>query len=262
MLPQLVALGPWRVNSYTALLALAALLGLLAARWLLHLPWRAVIDAQLCFALAAVLGGRLLFVVLNRSYFAQHPGEVMDLSRTPGLSAQGALIGTLLLASVWRNRRVLPAIALMTCLAGVAAAVGCIPNGCGHGREVFWTDGVWWQLRVDWPDAYLIRNPRLPAQAFAAGWAALCLFAAAWMARKHAQRPQLGLAFAVIGALSAGDFCAAFARADVQPTVAQLRVEQWLDVAILCASLPAALLRRRTHATHARASVPDRNAQA
>lgn len=262
MLPQFVALGPWQANSYTVLFALAAFLGLLAARWLLRLPWRAVIDAQLCFALAAVLSGRLLYVVVNRSYFAEHAGESMDLSRTPGLSAQGALIGVLLLAGVWRNQRVLPAIALMTCLAGIAAALGCIPNGCGHGREVFWTSGVWWQLRADWPDAYLIRNPRLPAQAFAAGWAAVCLFGAAWFARKHAQVQGLGLLLVVIGALSAGDFVVAFARADAQPTVAQLRVEQWFDVAILCALLPAALLRRRTHATHARASVPDRNAQA
>lgn len=262
MLPQFLAIGPWQVNSYSALIALAALLGLLASRWLLHLSWRAAIDAHLCAALAAILGGRAIYVAINWGYFAEHFGEAFDLGRTPGLSAQGALAGVLLLACLWRDQRALPSIALTVCLATVAAALGCIPNGCGYGREVFWTDGVLWQLRADWPDAYLIRNPRLPAQAWAAGWAVLCLSGVLWHDRKGVKMRSPGLCFVVIAALAAGDFGVAFARADAQPTVAQLRLEQWLDVAILCASLLAALLRRGTHATHARASVPDRNAQA
>ncbi|HEY3342936.1 MAG TPA: prolipoprotein diacylglyceryl transferase family protein, partial [Anaerolineae bacterium] len=132
---------------------------------------------------------------------------------------------------------------LMT-LAGAGASIGCIPAGCAYGREVFWTDGWLWQLRVDWPDATLINNPRLPTQLFMLIWLLVCLLII-WVAHtRHWRYSQGNRTLALwITLFAVGDFFIQFARADLMPVFGPLRAAQWADVAL--ALLGAGLLSLR-----------------
>lgn len=231
------------------------------------------LNAHALAAGCAALLGRALFVGLNSAYFYEHPAEILDISRTPGFSAQGALMGFLAALAIlhvrpdWRD-----SLAAAPLLAGLAASFGCIDVGCGAGREVFWTDGALWVLRVDWPDVALARAPRLPSQALLAAW----LLASLAVLRIWRPNGRTWLAAAAAGLCAAGDLLTQFTRADSAFFWSGLAIEQWLDVAILCASIALVFLHSRpasgrgpggarerdrerthSHATHARASVPD-----
>ncbi len=261
--------------SYSAWMALAALASVL---WAVgkSANWRGlgdVLNAHALAAICAALVGRAFFTGLNYPYFAEHPAEILDFARTPGFSAQGALTGFLFALGMLGNRPAWRAsLAVAPLLAGLAASLGCIESGCGAGREVFWTDGALWMLRVDWPDAILARAPRLPSQGFLALW----LLASLAVLRVWRSNGQNWLAAAAAGLCAAGDLLTQFTRAESTFFWSGLAIEQWLDVAILCASIAFVFLytrpangrgsggarerdreRTHSHATHARASVPD-----
>jgi hypothetical protein len=115
-------------------------------------------------------------------------------------------------------------------LLGIAASLGCIPNGCAYGREVFWqTDGadsLAWRLHADWPDAYLVNNPRWPTQALMALWLAIAGVLLWRQAHLLPPLPTLVVAFA------AGDFLVQFLRGDPILMVAGLRIYQWFDLVL------------------------------
>lgn len=261
--------------SYSAWMVLAALASLLwaAARSTSRRGLGDALNAHALAAGCAALLGRVFFAGLNDAYFAEHPAEILDFARTPGFSVQGALIGFLLALMVLNNR---PAwrdgLAVAPLLAGLAASLGCIDAGCGAGREVFWTDGALWALRVDWPDAILTRAPRLPSQGLLALW----LLASLAVLRVWRPNGPNWLAAAAAGLCAAGDLLTQFTRAESAFFWSGLAIEQWLDVAILCAFVALVFLHTRpangrgsggarerdresthSHATHARASVPD-----
>jgi prolipoprotein diacylglyceryltransferase len=178
------------MTDYTLAIALAGVVSMLVTRRLDQISWARLIDLYLVLAAVAVVAGRIGYVAANSTYFAAHVSEMIDFTRTPGLHAQAALAGAAVVGLLMRRMR---AAALTICFVGIAASLGCIPQGCGAGREVFWIDGTLpWLLRVDWPDATLMRNPRLPTQIFTVIWLAAC-------AALALRRPACALAVAALG---------------------------------------------------------------
>ncbi len=204
----------------------------------------ALLRAHAIGALAAVTGGRLGFAALNAEYFQANPTQVFAMRELPGLSEHGAL-AALLCAAPFMPRAWRAALACSVLCCGIAASLACIEQGCAAGREVFPGGGVGWALRVDWPDALLIRNPRWPAQLFLAGGLALALLALLLT------RPREALYWAALAAAGV-DFCAHFLRAEPAFPGSGLALAQWFDIAILGAS---------GYAAHARVVVSDRDAQ-
>jgi prolipoprotein diacylglyceryltransferase len=206
---------------------------LAAALWfvLLWLPQRAteraVAAMALCGAPALVLG-RLAYVALNSAYFSAHPADVLRLAEVPGLAAAGLLPGFAVGAWLALRRGTAWTVVFGPALFCMAAALQCVEAGCMAGREVFWTDGVWWLMAVDWPDALGVRNPRLPAQLFLAGAALISGFALVQLKT----RPEAGV-FAAI----AGVCLARLITAPALETVAGSWAERLFDGAILCAAL-------------------------
>lgn len=257
MLPQFVSLGPLTLNLYTALVALAALAPPTWA-WLRTRDGR-IFPAALIVALSACVFGRAGYVVLHWDYFREQPAEIVSLA---GLSEHAATVGGVIAA--WGLRRaarapdaLYPAFAAQFILVGIAASIGCIPNGCAYGREVFWqTDGEHspaWLLRADWPDAYSIHNPRWPTQAFMALWLAPVgvLLAAMWIRATRRRTPlRLHHLLIPLALIALGDLLIQFLRADPAPAFAGLRVYQWLDLAMIL--LAAAILLPRLR--HSRAA--------
>ena len=178
------------MTDYTFAIALAVVVSMLVTHRRDQVAWARLLDLHLVLAAVAVLAGRIGYVAANSAYFAAHVSEIVDFAGVPGLHAQSALAGAAVGGLLMRQLR---AAAFAICLVGVAASLGCIPQGCGAGCEVFWTDGMLpWLLRVDWPDATLMRNPRLPTQIFTAIWLAAC-------AALAMRRPVWALAVAALG---------------------------------------------------------------
>jgi phosphatidylglycerol:prolipoprotein diacylglycerol transferase len=225
------------VNSYTAYVVIAALL---AAGWA---AWRAssspggrsaVLNGLLIIGAMSLALGRVGYGLLNLSYFQEHPAELISTA-SPGYSEHAVILGGLLgWALTQRLRQRVPAtsLVLLATFIGIGASIGCVPNGCAYGREVFWTDGLLWQLRMDWPDAYTINNPRIPVQLLEAAWLLLCLLFALAAARTSAgaRDGTILLLWTVLFAL--GDFVLQFLRADPAGIVMGLRIPQWADFAL------------------------------
>ncbi|MCS6846253.1 MAG: prolipoprotein diacylglyceryl transferase [Anaerolineae bacterium] len=261
MPPQFISFGPLTLNLYTVLIALAVLAPL-AWAWLQARDGRIFTVALVaaCFALAF---GRAGYVALNWDYFREHTNEILSLA---GLSEHGAIAGGVIAYCVLRlaSRVSRPASQSLNSqfsifnfqfiLVGIAASIGCIPNGCAYGREVFWqTDGehsLAWLLHADWPDAYSISNPRWPTQMFMAGWLAVAGASWAVLTRGQGDRETrrqgdretrynycypvpLSPLLLVTLSFAVGDFLIQFLRGDPAPVLAGLRIYQWFDLALL-----------------------------
>ncbi|MDI6870083.1 MAG: prolipoprotein diacylglyceryl transferase [Bacillota bacterium] len=105
MHPVLLRLGPFTVWSYGTMLALAFVLGthfaLREAR-ARGIGEEHVYNLALLFAIAGVVGSRLLHVLLNLSYYLAHPVEILDLTNG-GLAMHGGFT-LAILAGIWYTR--------------------------------------------------------------------------------------------------------------------------------------------------------------
>lgn len=243
MLPLRISLGPLEVNLYTALIGLAVLATLGWRYWRKgQSGWQVV-----ALGVLGVLFGRIGYIALHGDYFADHRGDLTALIAQPGYAEHAAWLAVWLMALLWRR---LPAqfgrldmllLVVMASAIGVGASLGCIPNGCAYGREVFWQDGtraLGWLLRVDWPDAYSNANPRWPTQLFMAGWLCLCA-AACFACQRRMKLAPASTAFlhfwTVMFAL--GDLIIQLFRGDDSLYIRNFRIQQYFDVILFILSL-------------------------
>jgi phosphatidylglycerol:prolipoprotein diacylglycerol transferase len=141
MHPVLLRLGPLTLRSYGLALAAAFLAGIFIAR---RRARRAgydpglIADLSLYIFAGAIIGSRLLYVVLNWGLYRENPVEIFWFWRG-GLAYQGGLAGAVAF-SLWflRKRRlspwligdvVIPAVPLGHAL----GRIGCFLNGCCYG---------------------------------------------------------------------------------------------------------------------------------
>ncbi len=180
----------------------------------------------------ALAAGRTGYIMLNLTYFTERPAEI-TLAPASGISEHAAIVGMLI--GWWLSKQLKQpypmTVAALASLIGIGASIGCISNACAYGKEVFWTDGLLWHLRVDWPDAYRMSNPRLPTQILMAGWLIVCMIGAA-VASRRTKGAMQGLAV-WLALFSSGDFLLQFGRADTSALLAGLCVQQGLDIALL-----------------------------
>lgn len=209
--PVLFSLGRWKVYSYGAALALSFALGTWLVVWQVRRrgePVEWIYDLALLVALSGVAGARLLFVLLNWSYYAAHPNEIWNLA-AGGLSMHGGFAAALL-TSLWFARRLgfnpwmladltAPPVALGTAV----TRLGCFLNGCCYGLPA----PPPWGMDA----SYLHDTLRYPVQLYESGLVFL-LFLWCWRNRKHGHFPGY-LMFAFAGWYSVIRFTVEFLRA-------------------------------------------------
>lgn len=142
MHPVLFEIGNWPVYSYGVLLAAAYLAGLqMAVVRARHagLDSAKVMDFGIYLIIAALVGAKLMLVVVDFSYFRQNPRELLSLARAGGVFYGGliaaVLVGLWLVKKyslpVWKTGDLMaPGIAL----GHVIGRVGCLLAGCCYGR--------------------------------------------------------------------------------------------------------------------------------
>jgi phosphatidylglycerol:prolipoprotein diacylglycerol transferase len=148
MFPKLFDLGPLTVYSYGVLLAAAYLGGLQLA--LVRAKRRGldparVMDLGIYIIVSALVGAKLLLVIVDAEHFLREPADLLSLARSGGVF-YGALI-LAVLVGLWYVRkhqlptwRIADVIAPGIALGHVVGRLGCFLAGCCYGHE---TDVPW-----------------------------------------------------------------------------------------------------------------------
>jgi phosphatidylglycerol:prolipoprotein diacylglycerol transferase len=148
--PRLFDLGPITVYSYGLLLAAAYLLGLKLAMVRADrrgLDSARVLDLGIYIIVSALVGAKLMLLVVDFGYFRQNPRELLSLVRSGGVF-YGGLILAVLVAFWYMRRAKLPvwptcdAFAPGIALGHAVGRFGCLLAGCCYGRPTSMPWGI------------------------------------------------------------------------------------------------------------------------
>ena len=206
MHPVLFHIGAVIIPAYGAVAALGVLLSLFLAQKLAKSAgvnpnqlWNLCVVALF----AALLGSRLLLIVINWSALSLHPRWLLGLAMIhhPLLAAAGALVGAAT-AVLYIRQQHMPAFATADALAAPLAfglafeQLGALLAGSGYGTEttVPWAITLSHPLAARWSGAPL-GVPIHPVQAYAAlAFLVLSGFLCYWLPRRRQQGDVAGLA--------------------------------------------------------------------
>jgi phosphatidylglycerol:prolipoprotein diacylglycerol transferase len=146
--PELFSIGPVTVYSYGVLLAASYLLGLRLAmtrarRW--GLDANRVLDLGIYIIIAALVGAKLMLLVVDFDQFSRSPAELLTLARSGGVF-YGGLILAVAVAFWYIAKHRMPfwttcdVFAPGIALGHVTGRLGCFAAGCCYGTQ---TDVPW-----------------------------------------------------------------------------------------------------------------------
>ena len=193
MHPILFEIGNWPVYSYGVLLAVAYLAGLQLAVVRARragLDAARVMDLGIYLIIAALVGAKLMLIVVEFDTFRTNPGELLSLVRVGGVFYGGLIfafvVGLLLIRRyrlpVWATADMYaPGIAL----GHIVGRLGCLLAGCCYGRET----NVAWAVTFTDPVAQSnagtpLHTPLHPTQLYDAGAELVILIALLWLERR------------------------------------------------------------------------------
>jgi phosphatidylglycerol:prolipoprotein diacylglycerol transferase len=186
MHPVLFEIGGWPIYSYGVLLAAAYLAGLqMAVVRSRHagLDAARVMDFGIYLIIAALVGAKLMLVVVDFGYYRANPREILSLARAGGVF-YGGLVAALVVGLLLVRRYKLPMwrtgdmIAPGIALGHVIGRLGCFLAGCCFGRPTT----VPWAVTFHDPQAAVnvgtpLDVPLHPTQLYDAGAELLILVA-------------------------------------------------------------------------------------
>lgn len=138
----LLSIGPVEIRVYGFLAAVSFLAGIYLAALLAKkegIKQDVIMDLGLVIILGAIIGSRILYVIVGREHYINNPLDVFRIWEG-GLVFYGGLIGAASLAVVWLHfkkldpLRVMDIIAPFTALGHAIARIGCYYNGCCYGK--------------------------------------------------------------------------------------------------------------------------------
>jgi phosphatidylglycerol:prolipoprotein diacylglycerol transferase len=185
--------GPIVIYTYGLLLAAAYLVGLQLAvvrarRW--GLDETRVLDLGIYIIISALVGAKLMLLVVDYRFFASNPAELLSLARSGGVFYGGLILAVGV--SFWYIKRsALPlwttcdAFAPGIALGHVVGRFGCFFAGCCFGKPT----KMPWGITFTSPFAAAnngtpLNVPLHPTQLYEAGAEALILFILLWSERR------------------------------------------------------------------------------
>jgi phosphatidylglycerol:prolipoprotein diacylglycerol transferase len=254
MHPILFEIGNFPVYTYGVLLAAAYLLGLqfaLIRARARGLDANRVMDLGIWIIISALIGAKLLLLIVDFDTFRNSPGEMLTLMRSGGVF-YGGLIAAVAVAIWYMRRHKLPvwgvsdAFAPGIALGHVIGRMGCFFAGCCFGRS---TDVPW---AVTFTNEYARQNvgtplnvPLHPTQLYEAGAELLILGFLLLLERRG--RPFPGRTFwTYMLVYGITRFIIEFYRGDARGMVGTLSTSQFVSVLLVPLSiLMLVLLSRR-----------------
>ncbi len=195
MHPVLFDFGGFTIYSYGVLLAAAYMLGLqfaLVRARRRGLDGQRVMDLGIWIIISALVGAKLLLLIVDFKQFTSSPGELLGLARSGGVF-YGGLIAAVVVALIYLRRHQLPlwtttdVFAPGIALGHIVGRMGCLLAGCCFGRPTT----VPWGITFTSPAAAANVGTPLgialhPTQIYEAGAELLILlFLLAWERRGH-----------------------------------------------------------------------------
>ncbi len=255
-IPAIFNIGPLTVYTYGVMLAAAYLLGLQLAIVRARkagLDSQKMLDLGVALVIAALVGAKVLLLLVNFDYFRANPGELLVLARSGGVF-YGGLIGATLVAFWYIRRNRLPL--WTTCdmfapgiaLGHVIGRLGCLMAGCCYGKPT----NVPWAVTFTDPFAAAnvgtpLNTPLHPTQIYEAGAELLILVLLLVTERKG--RPFPGRTFwGYMFLYAVSRFIIEFYRGDERGLVMGLSTSQFISVILAPLSL-VMLFRLRSSTT-------------
>ncbi|HYR28397.1 MAG TPA: prolipoprotein diacylglyceryl transferase [Thermoanaerobaculia bacterium] len=254
MHPILFEIGNFPVYTYGVLLAAAYLLGLqfaLVRARALGLDANRVMDLGIWIIISALIGAKLLLLIVDFDTFRTSPSEMLTLMRSGGVF-YGGLIAAVAVAFWYMRRHKLPvwsvsdAFAPGIALGHVIGRMGCFFAGCWFGRS---TDVPW---AVTFTNEYARQNvgtplniPLHPTQLYEAGAELLILGFLLLLERRG--RPFAGRTFwTYMLVYGITRFIIEFYRGDARGMVGTFSTSQFVSIVLVPLSiLMLVLLSRR-----------------
>jgi phosphatidylglycerol:prolipoprotein diacylglycerol transferase len=241
MYPTLFTIGNVSIPTYTVLLDLGLILGLLLTYYegkrQLNRGTLAL-DFGLWVVIGGILGGRIGYVLANWSVYSEDWASVIRIWEG-GLSFHGAVLGGLLVMILFaylhrRNENPVPFWQLADVLTpGLALGIAfgwaaCLMGGCAYG---ILGEGFGYAIL---PDLYGVEASRFATQAVGLGYS-LLLFLGVWLMRRR--WPFAGASFLLYALLYfAGQFFLEFTRGDEAIYVGPWRLAQVLNLVLALAA--------------------------
>ena len=261
MHPILFEIGGFPVYTYGVLLAAAYLLGLQFALVRARgrgLDGNRVMDLGIWIIISALIGAKLLLLIVDFDTFRQNPRELVTLMRSGGVF-YGGLIAAVVVAIWYLRRHRLPvwsvtdAFAPGIALGHVIGRMGCYFAGCCFGRA---TDVPW---AVTFTNQYAADNvgtplnvPIHPTQLYEAGAEFLILLVLLFMERKGRSFP--GRTFwGYLLLYGITRFFIEFYRGDARGMVGDLSTSQFVSVILVPLSIAMLFVLSRRSAPDPRA---------
>ncbi len=148
MHPELFSIGPFTLHTYGLLVAIAFTAALIVTVRLgksQGFSSQQVLDMGFIIILAALIGSRLMYVLINAPHFLQRPIDIFRIWQG-GLVFSGGIIGVFIAAAWYSKKHGLSLWALGDLWAPAAALgqgigrIGCLMAGCCYGKP---TDVKW-----------------------------------------------------------------------------------------------------------------------
>jgi phosphatidylglycerol:prolipoprotein diacylglycerol transferase len=256
-IPAIFGIGPLTVYTYGVMLAAAYLLGLQLAivrAKKAGLDSQKMLDLGVALVIAALVGAKLLLLLVNFNYFRSNPQEILVLARSGGVF-YGGLIGATLVAFWYIKRHRLPL--WTTCdmfapgiaLGHVIGRLGCLMAGCCYGLPA----NVPWAVTFTDPFAKAnvgtpLNQPLHPTQLYEAGAELIILVFLLTTERKGRTFP--GRTFwSYMFLYAVSRFIIEFYRGDERGLVMGLSTSQFISLILAPLSLiMLAVLRKRATA--------------
>ena len=189
MHPILFKIGPLTIYTYGFFIALAFVTGILWACWeakRLGEEAEKIMDLGFYLIIAAIIGSRLFFVLLNMKEYLNHPLNIIKIWEG-GLVFHGGLIASIVVGfyylkkhhlNIWKYTDILaPALVLGQ---GIGR-IGCLMAGCCYGRK---TTLPWGIVFKDPNSLAVLDVPLHPTQIYTS-IGALCIFGLLLWLRKR-----------------------------------------------------------------------------
>jgi len=241
------------IRSYGIMLAIAFFVGIFIARRFAKkddVKPALITDLSFWIILATIIGGRLLYVLMNLKDYTKHPIDIVRIWQG-GLIFYGGFFLSILVAiwyfkrnkiDVWRGLDVLsPAAAIGYSI----ARIGCFLNGCCYGKPTKSIFGIKFPLSSS-AGIYCAKvGSKIHPTELYAMLASLVIFFILWFCYK--KRKFYGQIFwSYIFLYSVYRFLIEFIRGDKEPVALGLTAIQFITIALFLSSIIAYLdLRRR-----------------
>ncbi len=253
MHPVLIKIGPLTIHTYGVLIAAGFLLALaLAVKQARKqgIPLEKMVDLGFYTLLAAIIGSRVLFVIINADFYLKNPAAIFKIWEG-GLVFYGGVLFAIPVAvwyvkknslDVWTTADIFaPSLAIGHAI----GRLGCLSAGCCHGKPA---EGIKWAITFLDPECLAPTGiPLHPTQLYEAAGEFINFFILIILRKHQSFKGQLFWTYLLL--YSVIRFVVEFYRGDIERgfILSNLSVSQAISIAVFLAAIIALIILKKKY---------------